>query len=319
MLGPLIIPTYPNEKEGETYMSKNLTYQMTSSVENALALGQDKHSTKREGGTTQDKIYSYATRKEMLDLAHDMSRFIKEEFPDIRMVKDIKIEHINAYLKSKVGVTQATIQSYVARINKMEVLCSKKFPIKIDWRTGREVPSMEKESIRNCMITDRQIVGLEKYLDTKKDCPSKDAYYLAKAFSLRAASITKLRYSDVNFETMKLHIHEDKGKRSRDIDIRPQDVPILEKVMEGKSGKDRLIELRPDSICAYLNRCFKHLGYTNLVNAKTSIHAVRKYSINQYYKEMVQQYGEKRAEELCCIRLGHGVDRKDIISHYLKK
>jgi len=302
----------------KTYMSKNLTYQMTSSIENALALGQDKHSAKKDG-TSQGKIYSYATRKEMMDLAHDLSRFIKTEYPEVRMVKDINIEHINAYLKSKVGVTQATMQSYVARINKMEVLCSKKFPIKIDWRTGREVPTMEKETIRNCMISEKQVQGLEKYLDTKKDCPSKNAYYLAKAFALRAASITKLRYSDVNFETMKLHIHEDKGKRSRDIDIRPQDIPILQKVMEGKSGKDRLIELRPDSICAYLNRSFKQLGYTNLVDAKTSIHAIRKYSINQYYKEMSQQYGKKRAEEMCCVRLGHGADRRDIISHYLKK
>lgn len=307
-------------KNGErTYMSKNLTYQMTSSIENALALGQDKHSAKLAGGTTQDKIYSYATRKEMMDLAHDLSRFIKTEFPEVRMVKDIKIEHINAYLQSKVGVTQATMQSYVARINKMEVLCSKKFPISIDWRTGREVPTMEKETIRNCMISDKQVVGLEKYLETKRDCPSKDAYFLAKSFALRAASITKLRFDDVNFETMKLHIHEDKGKRSRDIDIRPQDIPILQKVMEGKSGKDRLIELRPDSICAYLNRCFKQLGYTNLVDAKTSIHAVRKYSINEYYKDMQQIYGKKRAEELCCIRLGHSADRIDIISHYLKK
>lgn len=297
-------------------MAKNLCYQMTSSIENALSLGEDKHSAKRQN-TNQTKIYSYASRKDMMDFAHDFSKYIKTNFPEVRMVRDINVKHINDYLLSKDKLTQASIQQYVSRLNKLELCCNKKFGLSLDWRNGREIPVQHKEQIRNIVFTDKQIQGIEKYLETKKDCYSKYAYYLAKAFSLRASSVVKIQVRDVDLVNMKLHIHEDKGKRSRDLDIRPTEVEMLRKLIIDKNATDRLIPLRSDSICAYLNRICKVLGYTNITNAKTSYHCLRKYSITQYYKEQEKMVGYKKAEQLASIRLGHGKDRKDIIDRYL--
>ena len=297
-------------------MAKNLCYQMTSSIENALSLGEDKHSAKSQH-TNPHKIYSYASRKEMIDLSHDFSNYLKANFPEIRMVRDINVKHINDYLSSKDKLTQTSIQQYSARLNKLELCCNKKFGLSLDWRTGREIPVQHKEQIRNVVFSDKQIQGIEKYLETKKDCYSKSAYYLAKAFSLRAASVVKLQVRDVDLVNMKLHIHEDKGKRSRDLDIRPAEIEMLKNMINGKNPTDRLIPLRSDSICAYLNRVCKILGYTNITDAKTSYHCLRKYSITQYYKEQEKIVGPKRAEQLASIRLGHGEDRKDIIDRYI--
>lgn len=289
---------------------------MTSSIENALALGEDKHSSKKQHNDPH-KIYSYASRKEMIDIAHDFSKYMKSYFPEVRMVRDIQVQHINHYLASKDKLTQASINQYSARLNKLELCCNKKFGLSLDWRTGREIPVQQREQIRKVVFTDKQIQGIEKYLENKKDCYSKSAYYLAKAFSLRAASVVKIQVRDIDFVNMKLHIHEDKGKRSRDLDIRPQDIEMLKNLIAGRSGTDRLIPLRSDSICAYLNRVCKVLGYTNITNAKTSYHCLRKYSITQYFKEQEKIYGTKRAEQLASIRLGHGEDRKDIINRYI--
>lgn len=144
-------------------MAKNLCYQMTSSIENALALGQDKHSAK-QAHIDPHKIYSYASRKEMLSFAHDFSKYIKENFPEVRKVKDIQVQHINHYLASKDKLTQTSISQYSARLNKLELCCNKKFGLSLDWRTGREIPVQQREQIRNVVFTDKQIQGIERHL-----------------------------------------------------------------------------------------------------------------------------------------------------------
>ena len=311
------IPTQINK--GIKMMAKNITYQMTSAIENGFRPGMDKHSDKRKNNNESTyKIYSYASRNEMVDFAHRFGKFIKENYPEIRQVKNIGIEQVNSYLASKGNVTQKTIEHEVACLNKLSLCVNKKFGISTDFKTGRVVPVMEVARKRDVVFTKEQVKGLNDYFDTKKDCHSKNAFYIGERFALRASEITKLQYRDIDWENKKLHIVDSKGKRSRAIDITKDDIVFLRKITQGLSGKDKLIPLKPDSVCAYLNRACKHLGYDNIVKAKTSYHALRKYSISVKMKEKEKELGSKSAATKYCMDyLGHGKNRGDLQSVYL--
>lgn len=300
-------------------MAKNITYQMTSAIENGFKPGRDKHSDKKQNGNENTyKIYSYASRNEMIDFAHRFGKFIKENYPTIRQVKDIKIEQVNSYLAGKGNVTQKTMEHEVACLNKLSHCVNKKFGISTDFKTGRVVPVMEVARKRDVVFTKEQIKGLKDYFDTKKDCLSKTAFYIGERFALRASEVTKLQYRDIDWDNKKLNIVDSKGKRSRVIDITKDDIAFLRKATQGLSDKDKLIPLKPDSICAYLNRACKHLGYDNIVRAKSSYHALRKYSISVKMKEKEKELGSKSAAKKYCMDyLGHGKNRSDLQSVYL--
>lgn len=300
-------------------MAKNITYQMTSAIDNGFKPGMDKHSHKKQNNNESTyKIYSYSSRNEMIDFAHRFGKFIKENYPTIRQVKDIGIEQVNAYLASKGNVTQKTMQHEVACLNKLSLCVNKKFGINTDFTTGRIVPVMEVKRKRDVVFTKKQIKGIKEYFDTKKDCYSKTAFYIGERFALRASEITKLQYRDIDWENKKLHIIDSKGKRSRAIDITQEDIVFLRKITQGLSGKDKLIPLKPDSVCAYLNRACKHLGYDNIVRAKISYHSLRKYSISLKLKEKEKELGSKSAAKKYCMDyLGHGKNRSDLQSVYL--
>lgn len=300
-------------------MAKNITYQMTSAIDNGFKPGMDKHSDKKQNNNESTyKIYSYASRNDMIDFAHRFGKFIKENYPTIRQVKDIAIEQVNAYLASKGNVTQKTMQHEVACLNKLSLCVNKKFGINTDFTTGRIVPIVEVKRKRDVVFTKEQINGIKDYLETKRDSYSKTAFYIGERFALRASEITKLQYRDIDWENKKLHIIDSKGKRSRVIDITNDDIAFLRKITQGLSDKDRIIAVKSDTICAFLNRICKTLGYDNLVRAKTSYHALRKYSISIKLKEKEKELGSKSAAKKYCMDyLGHGKNRSDLQSVYL--
>ena len=292
---------------------------MTSAIDNGFKPGMDKHSDKLNNHNESTyKIYSYTNRNEMIDFAHRFGKFMKEYNPDIRQVKNIGIEQVNAYLASKGNVTQKTMQHEVACLNKLSLCVNKKFGISTDFSTGRIVPVVEVKRKRDVVFSKEQVQGLKEYFDNKKDCYSKTAFFIGERFALRASEITKLQYRDIDWENKKLHIIDSKGKRSRVIDITGDDVAFLRRTTQGLTGKDRLIPLKPDSICAYLNRACKNLGYDNIVKAKTSYHSLRKYSISMKMQEKEKELGSKKAaKQYCMDYLGHSKNRSDLQSVYL--
>ncbi len=308
-------------KKKEIIMAKNIFYQLKTSVDNSFKEKMDKHSIKQTEGAT-DKIYSYAARKDLIDFSHRFADFIKENYPNIKQVKDISVEQINSYLLTRKDVSEKTLMHDVACINKMELCASKKFGLKeLDWKTNRVVPHLEKtEKVRSAVFTNEQIQKLNEYMDTKRDCDSKMGVKLCEAFQLRASEVVKLQARDFIQRpdgSAQLNIVDSKGKRSRVLELNQTDISIIKNAVGEKTGNERLVPVRPDSVCAYLTRCCKDLGFTNITDAKTSIHALRKYGITKFFDEQKQIYGEKRAKEMAMERLGHSATRSDLFKTYI--
>ena len=303
-------------------MSKkpNLGYQFTSAINDSFKPGMDKHSIKAAEGSS-DKIYSYAARDDMISFSKQFAHYVKENFPEIKQVKQITVEHINSFLASREGITEKTIRHDTSCFNKLQLVCSRKFGLdNLDWKTDRVVPKMEKERIRDVVFSDKQIGMLKDYFTTKGDSYGKLAFDIATRTSCRVSEIIKLQARDFKPQpdgTGILSIIDSKGKRSRDIELTKADVVFFKKVIGDKTGNERLVPLRANSINQYLHRACVKLGFDDICSAKVGIHSVRKWSIRHYYQEQVPLVGAKRAREMSMERLGHSANRTDLVKTYL--
>lgn len=296
----------------------NLKYQFLQAINNSFREGMDKHSLKKFEGN-EDKIYSYGARDTIVDVSCQISKFMKENYPNIKYIRDIEASHLNEFLKTKVSIcTGNTIKQYKARITKLEHICNKKYNLQLDWSKNIKIEKSNKgKSIRDIAFSKEQVEKIKSVLDTKRDTASKRALMVFMNYGLRASEYTNIRVKDINLNSMKLHIHKSKGGRNRDIDIKPESVAQIKTLIEGKQPYDKLFNIKSTSLSAYLSRICKKLGYNEFIEAKSSIHALRKYAAREFYKEQLNKYNKKVALENTMNFLGHGKERSDLKRTYL--
>ena len=296
----------------------NLKYQFLQAINNSFREGMDKHSLKKFEGN-EDKIYSYGARDTIVDVSCQIAKFMKENYPSVRYIRDIKASHLNEFLKTKVNTcTDTTIQHHKSLITKLEHICNKKYNLQLDWSKNIKIEKSNKgKSIRDVAFSKEQVEKIKSVLESKRDSASKSALKVFMPYALRASEYTNIRVKDIDLNKMKLHIHKSKGGRNRDIDIRPESVESIKKLIEGKKSYDKLFNIKSKSLSTYLSRICKELGYKEITSSKTSIHALRKYAAREYYKEQLKNHSKMESLGNCMSFLGHGRNRKDLIKTYL--
>ena len=82
----------------------------------------DKHSLKRSGGMDGKRVFSFADRKNLIDLSAHFAGYMSEHHPEVRQLRDIQTDHIQGFLDAKAEtVSQATLQQYESRFRKLEL------------------------------------------------------------------------------------------------------------------------------------------------------------------------------------------------------
>lgn len=300
-------------------MGKNIQYQFLTAINVAFSGGgKDKHSIRASGGNTAENVYSFAERKNLVDLSAQFASFMKLKHPTIKMVKDIKSGHIQEFLYKKAGnCSGMTLSQYAARIRKLETLVNKRYKLELNWRDIVVPASQVAKNFRNI---DMDPADLKKIKDSIEGSKSQAviAIDLADRFGFRVTETVKLQPRDVNFENMKIHVHDSKGGRSRNVTIRPEDVPFLEKLIKDLGPKDKIIGIKEDSVNRFLSRCFKKLGMLQYVAAKSGVHLIRKMRAQLMYDEL-RSKGMSRTKCLDTVSeyLGHGKNRDECMKTYV--
>lgn len=161
---------------------------------------------------------------------------------------------------------------------------------------------------------------MKEYFENRKDSCGKTAFEVALRTSCRVSELCKLQARDFKINpdgTGTLAIVDSKGKRSRVIELTSDDVKFFKELVGDKKENERLIPIRENSINQYLHRACQHLGFTNILEAKTGYHSLRKATIQKYYREQIPIVGEKKAREMSMVRLGHSANRSDLVHTYL--
>lgn len=290
--------------------SRNLKYQFLHSVERSFKEGMDKHSIKKLN-KENNKIYSYSDRKNLIDTSSEFSNWMKENYPNVKMIKDINNNHIQEFLEDKrSSCSDATLRQYVSRFRKLETLTNNTYNLNNSF-SNVVVPSSLKcdGKIRNVMFTDE---NYNKMLNTTNQ-NLKNALIMSKNFGLRAAECSKLKYTDL--QDNKVYVVDSKGKRSRIVYIENKEQLEAYNYIKSQAQYGRVCNCQTGSLQQAFNReCKKN----NIEIKNGAFHTLRKnYATNKFQEYRQQGLEVQEALDKVSKNLGHNKNRNKLMKQYI--
>lgn len=311
-------------RKGVFVMARNIKYQFLHAIDANFRKGMDKHSDQKSGIRATERIYSFSDRRNLIDFSANLANFLKVNYPEVKMIKDIKPSMIQEFLDQKAKTcTQATLEQYVSKLNKLEKIVNSTYKtVNVSWSKEVQIPTSElgRDKIRDIAFSREDLdLILRKAEEMNSTSQAKIAIECAARFALRVSETCHIRLSDIDEQKMQLHIHESKGGRSRDIEISKDDLAFLKKAFEGKSENERLISIKEDSVNRWLSRMEEKCGIREKYrNTKSGVHAIRKMKAQELYDEYRQAgYSKEEALAKTSVYLGHGENRKKLMEQYV--
>jgi len=304
---------------------------MEFSVKCAYEPNSDKRAWKRDPHADQSKIFSMEHRNSICATAKQFGAFLKSEYSDVRIVKNITVDMVNAFLDSKAETCSTkTLKKYTSHIDKI-ALCVNANPHyggrNVDWKEGRIVPESiktpDEESVRDGKAFDR--ADYNKILEHGKSTRSEawKAWELSARFGLRVEGCEKITANMVNldvqgkygFGQIELRYQDsrkgiEKGGRARVIDIRTSDdAAFIKSLCNGKAPSDRLIGLKRGTINNELNKAKIACKISNAY-VYSGVHGIRKmWAQNLWNTNKVENMSYRENIRYCNNQLGHGDKR----------
>ena len=290
--------------------TRNIKYQFKYCIDTHFREGMDKHSMKRNG-KDNSKIYSYADRKNLIDLSANFANWIKENHAEIKQLKDINSMHIQEFLNEKANsCSRKSLQEYQSHFRKLETLCNNTYNTNVDFHSTVTPISAKNGGgkIRNIMCSDAQYQMLLK----TKNSNLKSALVLSKNFGLRASECSKLQYRDIKEDG--IYIADSKGKKSRFVKAENKEQQDILQQFRGKK-QGRICPIQTGSLQQAFNRECKKQGI-HFQNG--AFHTLRKNFATAKYKEY-REKGETVQQALDSVShvLGHGSKRNELMKQYI--
>ena len=302
-------------------MARNIKYQLLCTINKNFKEGMDKHSEKKQKERDPGKIHSYEYRKNLVKFSNQLGKYITENFNDVKLVKDIKSEHIQSFLISKEkGCTQNTLNDYLSYSNKMCNLINKTYKCNNKYDLARPVSQSSKQNPKDKMITREHYDKLYDYLNEN----GKKAVELSSYFGLRAGDCTKLQKRDIDLENREIIVIGSKGGRDRTVPIEtPKQWEIAVSLKERTYGDEyqRVVPIQRDSVIKEVNRKLEKIElskeYTHV-----KLHGFRKlYAQETYDRYRDDGISDKESLGRVSEHLGHSEERgedKELQNTYVK-
>lgn len=268
---------------------------------------------------TTDKVFSYKERESLIKLGYQIDKFMKKNYPEVKNVNEITAEHMQSFLNSKANTNNKnSLITIKSTLNKLDKISSKRYKTKSGYfMNGVKTPKTTcKNNIRqNVSATPKDWSKIEKEMKSSRS-KANNLIRLGYNLALRVESLSNMRACDFDFKNGLVHIVDDKGNRDRTLKM--TDVELCKKIVGVRSGKDRITNMKPDSINRQFKRLCEKAGITKFKNARTGIHALRKGRACIYAKEL-KDSGMDREGVLGEVSrfLGHRTSRRDVLGKYL--
>lgn len=304
------------QTEGVRIIARNLKYQFLTAINNHFAEGMDKHAIKRSGQMDGTRIFSYADRSNLVDLASSFAGYMKQAYPQIKEVRHITTDHVQGFLAAKSSTaSQATLAQYGSRFNKLERLVNDSYKsCNVNFHSV-VVPSSSRGSgkVRTQMLAASDYQTL---LNNTTNTNLRNALVLSYCCGLRAAECSKLQAKDWDAASGTLTIVDSKGRRSRVVKTPQQHIPAVNAVMSSSQG--RICDCQTESLQKAFRRQLTACGLTDTYGKSGAFHMARKAYATNLYKECRNQ-GMSVQSSLSTVSrsLGHGANRNDLMKQYI--
>jgi integrase len=295
--------------------NKSIKNQIQIAVSNSFSENTDKHAYKQQEDQ-EVKVFSYNEKFRLLDTAKMLSNYIKENFPDVKQIKDVNSNIIQKFLNDKANIcTQNTINTYSNSLNKIAAICNKNYiSCNLKWKEDVVVPTAltQKSQLRG-VVNQIPLSDLNKICDyAKKNYSISGQIILAqRELGIRINELTTIKVENVDFKNNILHLPNCKGGKNLDREITPVLRSILEKsIQQSNITSGKLFPVTENAVNTYLRRTEEKLG----IKGRYSIHNIRA-TIAQKYYDNVRKNGisSKDAVKMTSIWLNHGPDREKLL------
>lgn len=301
--------------KGVNIIACNLKYQFLTAINQHFKEGMDKHSMKHAGEMDGTRIFSYADRSNLVDLAAGFSEYMKQEHPQIKEVRHITTDHVQGFLAAKSSTaTQATLLQYGSRFAKLERLVNDSYKsCQVDFHSI-VVPSSSKCSgkVRSQMLAASDYQTL---LSSTTNTNLRNALVLSYCAGLRASECSKIKASDWHAASGVLRIVDSKGKRTREVKVPQQHIVAVNAVMTSTEG--RICSCQTESLQKAFRRQLAACGLASTYTAG-AFHMTRKAYATQLYQECRKQgISVQRSLSTVSRSLGHGANRNNLMKQYI--
>lgn len=319
-------------------LSRAIGKQLEHAVHACYTPGDSKRADKFNAAIdTSWKIYSISSRRDMLDLAKDFGKFVKEEYPEVNRAYLITSDVLQAYVDKKAATcVDATLDKIISRLGKLERCCEHTYENSVfTW----EVVDVQKPvSTKNADFVKDTPVPLEvskKVIEalSQRKTEVYRAVILSTYCGMRAEETTGLKAGNVHFTGGEFSYGwveivkggGAKGDRPRIIPIISQEAQrALKTAVAGKksdeyvAAKDGGGKMTADNVQRTLREWMdKEYGRTYKGNR---CHGMRKTWAQMYY-DTIRKKGcsQKQAVEKTNVVLGHGSKRGvEMVRMYVK-
>ena len=289
--------------------NRNLKYQFLNCIERSFKEGMDKHSLKKQG-KDNSRVFSYSDRKNLIDLSSNFANWMKENHKEVKLIKEIKAEHVQEFMASKTNSwSSATYITVSSNFRKLETLANNTYQISVDFHSI-VLPTSEKNGgakLRTDMLSQE---NYNKLLNNSTNQNFKNALLLSRYFGLRASECSKLQYADITKKG--ISVIDSKGGRSRFVKAESQQQQNIIKGFLNKQG--RVCTCKTSSLQQAFNREKKK----NRISSASDFHSSRKTFATEKYQEYRKQgLSVQKSLDRVSNSLGHNNNRNDLMKEYI--
>lgn len=287
---------------------RSLQQQYKYAIDSNIKIG---HSKKNEG--KENGLYSIDRIENLRDFTRQFSNFIKENYPDVKLIKDINLEHMQSFLNSNSNSwTERTAQEYITNFYKIDVLIQKTFNTK-PLEHNLIVPNCHQSVTRDVAMDRKDLQTLrDSYAIRDSKSAGRDAIELSYRFGLRIKEIARLNTKNIDINNKVIHIREGaKNGKYRDVPIREKDLQYAKDLKN--RGEGYLFNIKEDSINKSIRNELKRVGLSKKYDNTTN-HSIRKLYATERMEELrgteqkdpLTDEQERKAWEVVQKELGHG-------------
>ncbi len=307
--------------------SRSLKQQARFALVTQKAFGQKKHAAPQK--MKEERINSFARYDGIQNTSDQFMAFMKENFPEIKWLREITNTHAATWMASKHWRSKATFDETRSRLSKLQTVCEAVYgkcrsPEK--WGAVNVAPP-KAGKIRDVAMTRTDFVAVRDSIKAGRS-DSWLAMEIAARTGLRVREVHWLSGQDIDIEKNTVFVCKQGAKngRARTIPIRPQDRDFF-KWLKARTPSDRVFRMKngrvllPDSIDDAMRLHMKKLGLSGKYQ-DTTLHSVRKMYAIERMEELrgptpLPDFKMEMAKfDIVSAELGHGKGRVDLYRAY---
>ena len=290
-------------------MARNLRQQLLYCIYQCDHRGTSKRADRRNKVDMKGRLYSTQRIKDLKNTAKSLAKFMKAVYPGIKLVYQIRSEHVQDYLNSKAGDwSERTESEVISRLVRLNEITNYVYGIHQEWNLKKSKRTNAKK-IRDMAMTREDFNKINAELQ-RSNSEAKYTTEITARTGARVAEVAGLRVSGINTDDWLLEIREGaKNGNHRDVPIREPDREYFGKLKKEMTARGRIYVtngVKPQSLDKKIRRTMKELNLADKY-PKATDHTIRKmYAIERMEEELEKCANPMMAWEIVQEELGHG-------------